>query len=48
MPVVKFEEMDSKKFYKDYLSNNLPVLVDGGSENWPAIENWKDKSYLKE
>lgn len=35
------------EFYREYVSKNLPLLIRGGAEDWPAIGKW-GISYLRE
>lgn len=46
IPRTKLEDMTTKKFYQEYLTNNLPVVVEDGAKDWPAIEKWKDLKYV--
>lgn len=48
VPRVRFEELTNKVFYQKYLTNNLPVLVEGGCRDWPAYKKWNELSYLQE
>ena len=34
-------------FYRDYVSPNLPVLVRGALDDWPALERWRSNAYLR-
>jgi hypothetical protein len=38
--------MTTKRFYQEFLTNNLPVLVEDGAKEWQAIQKWKDLDYL--
>ncbi|EQC31559.1 hypothetical protein SDRG_10731 [Saprolegnia diclina VS20] len=29
-------------FYRDYVSKNIPVIIVGGIEHWPALRKWSD------
>ena len=31
---------DRRSFYRDYLSQNTPVVVEQGCKEWKAFENW--------
>ena len=34
-------------FYRDFVSANLPVLVRGAVDDWPALERWRSNAYLR-
>jgi len=34
-------------FYRDYVSANLPVLIRGAVDEWPALERWRSNDYLR-
>ena len=46
MPRAKLDDMTTKKFYQEYLTNNMPVLIEDGAKDWPAIKKWKDLDYV--
>jgi hypothetical protein len=46
VPSVKQEDMTTKKFYQEFLTNNLPFVMTDGAKSWPAIKKWKDLDYL--
>jgi hypothetical protein len=48
VPRVHVEDMTPKRFYQEFLTNNLPVLVVDAARNWSAVQKWGDKAYLKE
>ena len=48
VPSVQVGQLTTKKFYNEYLTQNLPVLVPGGCDDWPAAIKWNDKNYLIE
>jgi peptidyl-lysine (3S)-dioxygenase / protease len=35
-------------FYKKFISKNRPCIIEGGNEDWKAMENWTDLAYLRE
>lgn len=39
--------IDPLMFYRDYVSKNLPVVIRGGIQQWPAIKKWTI-TYLRE
>ena len=47
VPRATVDTLTPKKFYQEYLTNNLPVLVTDGCKAWPATEKWTNKEYLK-
>jgi hypothetical protein len=48
IPKESIENLDSKKFYQNYLSKSKPLLVTDGCKNWKAVEKWGDMDYLKQ
>ena len=48
IPRSSLESMTPKRFYQDYLTSNLPVMIEDGCSEWPAIEKWKDLNYIGE
>lgn len=46
IPVLKQEQVTSKVFYQEYLTNSLPFIVEDGAAEWPALEKWKDLDYF--
>jgi hypothetical protein len=50
VPVVA-SSISSLEFYRDWVATNLPVLIKGAVNNWPAIKKWNLpflRSYLGE
>ena len=43
---INSNELSSKKFFDDYLSENKPVVVREYAKDWPATKKWDDKEYL--
>jgi len=39
VPVVA-SSISSLEFYRDWVATNLPVLIKGAVNNWPAIKKW--------
>ena len=35
-------------FYRNYVARNIPVIIDGAINHWPALQKWKSNAYLKE
>lgn len=35
-------------FYRDYVSRNRPVVIQGALEQWSALSKWKDSQYLRD
>lgn len=33
-------------FFRDYLSQNKPVILENCINHWPALEKWKDQNYF--
>jgi hypothetical protein len=48
VPREKLEELTPKRFYQEYLTMNLPVIVEDGAASWKATKTWGDLSYLAE
>ena len=36
------------EFYRDYVSRNKPVIIQGALENWSALSKWTDSQYLRD
>ena len=34
-------------FYHKYIHGRRPVVIRGGASHWPAIQKWKNESYLR-
>ncbi|OQS01127.1 hypothetical protein ACHHYP_01804 [Achlya hypogyna] len=34
-------------FYRDYVSKNIPVIITGGIDHWPAMRKWTDDYLLQ-
>ncbi len=48
VPRYHLKDLTSKMFYREYLTNNLPVLVEDGCQLWPAIKKWQDTAYVSQ
>lgn len=46
--VVQAENLSEAEFRREYVNQNIPVLVKGAIRHWPAVERWTDKQYLKD
>jgi len=44
---VSLSQLTNKMFYKDYLTNSFPLLVEDGCQLWPALKKWT-MPYLSE
>ena len=33
-------------FYRDYVAQNVPCLIEGAIDSWPALSLWKSSAYL--
>eukprot|EP00928_Gymnodinium_smaydae_P000883 TRINITY_DN10324_c0_g1_i2.p1 TRINITY_DN10324_c0_g1~~TRINITY_DN10324_c0_g1_i2.p1 ORF type:complete len:503 (+),score=124.84 TRINITY_DN10324_c0_g1_i2:74-1582(+) len=40
IPRVKRSEITPEWFYENYASKNLPVIIEGGCADWPAMNAW--------
>ena len=34
-------------FYRDYVSRNKPVVIQGALDSWPALSKWNNPEYLR-
>jgi len=41
------EELTPSRFFREYLSQNKPLLIKGGAKGWAAVTRWTD-AYLNE
>jgi hypothetical protein len=48
IPVEKLEDVTPKRFYQEYLTSSLPMVVKDGAAEWAALEKWKDLDYFSE
>ncbi|CDW89807.1 UNKNOWN [Stylonychia lemnae] len=48
VPRLDFKDLSPKKFYKEYLTRNIPLVVENGCKQWPAFKKWGDMSYLEQ
>ncbi len=46
VPEQKLDQVTTRKFYSDYLTKSIPLLITDGCEDWPAMTKWDDKEYL--
>lgn len=46
VPGIDIANMNAKVFYNNFLTENVPLMVQNGCQNWPAVAQWKDKVYL--
>ena len=46
IPTAKLEQITTKVFYQQYLTNNLPLLVEDWCKDWPALKKWGDLDYI--
>jgi len=48
-PIREIEEMpNTREFYEDYISKNLPVVFREGIKDAPSFTTWEDDTYLTE
>ena len=33
-------------FFRDYVSRNVPVILESAIDHWPALDKWQDPQYL--
>ncbi len=50
MPVdiVRADQISERDFYRHYVAQNRPCLLEGAIAHWPAFKQWHDISYLKQ
>ena len=48
IPQLSLLEMTPKRFYQEFLTNNVPAVVSDGCRTWPAVDKWQRKAYLEE
>ena len=46
--VVHPENLSEAEFQRDYVDQDISVLVKGAIRQWPAVQRWTDKRYLKQ
>lgn len=44
---VHIDDLTPLIFYRDFVAKNLPVVIDGALDKWPALKRWKSDAYLK-
>jgi hypothetical protein len=47
VPVHRAEDLSESVFIGQYVSNSSPCVIRGAVRHWPAVQNWRDKHYLK-
>lgn len=47
VPTVTAEENTIKKFYRYFLTQNVPLYISDGAKDWPALQKWQDLGYLR-
>lgn len=47
-PEVYLEPDSPLAFYRDFVSQNKPVIIRNGVYNWPALKYWSENEYLLE
>jgi hypothetical protein len=43
IPEASLAELTSKKFYRYFLTQNMPLLLVDGCSDWPALHKWSDE-----
>jgi hypothetical protein len=50
VPVIDIKDTKDPKwslrFYRDFVSKNYPVLIQGGCRHFPAVSKWNSKYFL--
>ena len=46
--VIQADNLSEAEFKRDFVNQNIPVLIKGAIRHWPAVEKWTDKQYLKD
>ena len=47
VPVLRAEELSESVFRSEYVANSKPCVIRGAVKHWAAVQNWRDKSHLK-
>ncbi|XP_023311651.1 jmjC domain-containing protein 7 [Anoplophora glabripennis] len=49
VPKVRIEDFESwpLTFYRDYVSKNCPVLIQGAGNSFPAVKKWSSEYFMK-
>lgn len=42
VPTTELADLTSKKFYRYFLTQNMPLKIADGANHWPAIGKWTD------
>jgi hypothetical protein len=45
--VHRVNELSEREFNSEYVSSSRPCVIKGAVEHWAAMQNWRDKDYLK-
>ena len=48
IPRVHCDDLSVEEFYEKYQKPNLPVVIEGLADNWPAMEKWTFNTLYKE
>lgn len=41
-------ELTPLVFYRDFVAKNIPVLIEGAIDHWPALRRWRSDAYLRQ
>jgi hypothetical protein len=47
VPSVTVEENTIKRFYRYFLTQNVPLHIKDGAKDWPALQKWTDIEYIR-
>ena len=48
VPEIQEKPESPLSFYRDWISQNRPVIIRNGISHWPALQKWQNHSYLIE
>lgn len=47
VPVYRVEDLSQNRFVESHVFRSQPCVIRGAIRHWPALENWRDRDYLK-
>lgn len=48
IPRVHYKDLSYDQFVENYMRPNLPVIIEGLADDWPAMEKWTFKQLYKD
>jgi hypothetical protein len=46
IPRIKWSEYTKEKFHAEFVVKNLPCVIEGAFDDWPALTKWQDPEYV--